>query len=333
MEKAVEKLFTQEVLEQSFHKFSLNHEYKKIGDFENYVFEVHRDDKPFILRITHSSHRREEELHSEIDWINYLHHAGVNVCNAVASIEGLFVESIPANDGSVFYSCLLTKVPGNPVRVENDEFDDNLFFSWGKTIGEMHRVTKDYQPSRGIKRRSDWYEDDLLSIENYVPNQEKTIITNTKALINELQALPKNTDNYGLIHSDLHSSNFFYDGDAIHVFDFDDCCYFWYCSDIAIPLYYANLYRYPQGNKNIRNEFSKRFIKAFMNGYETENAAPHKWEEQIQFFLRLRDATLYSVLHKKVPQERRTGKLEALLIELRERLEKNEAIVDIDFFK
>ena len=46
---------------------------------------------------------------------------------------------------------------------------------------------------------------------------------------------PKIADSYGLIHNDFNDGNFTvdYDNGDITVFDFDDCCYFWFMYDLA----------------------------------------------------------------------------------------------------
>lgn len=58
-------------------------------------------------------------------------------------------------------------------------------------------------------------------------------------LINEMMALPKDKDSYGLIHNDMHQWNFLLDGDKINVFDFDDSLHGWFALDIGIALYHA----------------------------------------------------------------------------------------------
>ena len=72
MEKAVSSLMTQEILDYFLERFRLDREIKKLGDFENYVFETYKNGQPYILRITHSSHRSKNEILSELDWMRHL---------------------------------------------------------------------------------------------------------------------------------------------------------------------------------------------------------------------------------------------------------------------
>jgi amicoumacin kinase len=329
MEKSVEILFTKEILNTFLESFCLQSKVKKLGAFENYVFEVYLEDKPMILRITHSSHRSDNEILAELDWINYLHEHDVRCPAAFTSSKNKLIETLPAGDGSCFYACLFSKVPGNPVKIKSNEFNEQLFIAWGKAIGQMHSVTKDYKPrKKDIKLRPTWEEEELLDIDNYVP-EEKEMIKNTKLLIKELELLARSKDNFGLIHSDIHSGNFFYDGESVHVFDFDDCSYHWFASDIAIPLYYSILYGYQDTSDLEREQFAMNFLAHFIKGYEQHNTLPKGWKEQLPLFFMLRDVTLYSVLHKKILPEDRDETINKMLEALRLRIIKREPIVRI----
>lgn len=328
MEKSVEILFKENILNYFLEIFHLQPEVKKLGDFENYVFETYRGDIPVILRITHSSHRNKDELLAELDWMNYLHKQKVNCPEAFSSLKNELVEVLSASDGSYFYACLFSKVPGTPVKIKSSEFNNQLFQAWGRAIGQMHSITKEYQPSKEIKLRPTWEDEELLDIETYVPN-EKEVIKNTKWIIKRIKSLSKTQDNFGLIHSDIHSGNFFYDGNSVYVFDFDDCSYHWFASDIAIPLYYSVLYGYHSASIMVREQFASNFLFHFIKGYEEHHLLPEGWKEQLPLFFMLRDITLYSVLHKKISPEERDDGINQMLEGLKSRIIKKEPIVKL----
>ncbi|EWG11717.1 phosphotransferase enzyme family protein [Cytobacillus firmus] len=324
MEKAVDALMTEEILHHFLSIFSLNTvNYKKLGDFENYVYQASKDGEELILRITHSTHRKLEELFSEVDWMSYLRKEGVKVPKVVPSKSGNMVESLEAGDGSVFYAGLFSKAEGKPISVRAPEFNKELFHAWGRAVGKMHAATKSYVPSADIVPRMQWDEEELLTVEKYIPEEDQLIVKNTKDLLNQLQHLPKHKNNYGLIHTDIHSGNFFYDGKDIHVFDFDDCCYHWFASDIAIPLYYSLLYKFKEADPAEVNIFGKIFLNSFLDGYRLENEIPGDLEKQLPLFLRLRDITLYSVLHKKIAPENRDPQLLVMMKAIKDRIERN----------
>ncbi|MEH7414227.1 phosphotransferase [Neobacillus drentensis] len=326
MEKSVEVLFTQSILDRLLVCFQLEGMVRKLGDFENYVFEVNREGKPLILRITHSSHRNRTEIEAELGWMNFLYKNKVNCSEVIPLSSGEFIQTVNAADGTSFYGCLFSKVKGEPVKMNSKQYNEELFYSWGKEIGKMHLVTKQYQPKKGESLRPYWYEEELLRVEDLFPHDPE-IIENTEQLIKELRELPRNRNNFGLIHSDIHSGNFFFDGEEIHVFDFDDSCYLWFVSDIAIPLYYSLFYGYNHAKEDEKTVFSLLFLTHFTRGYEVYHPLPEKWKEQLSLFLRLRDITLYSVFHKKIAPEDRSEQLNQILVELRRRIILKEAIV------
>jgi amicoumacin kinase len=329
MEKTVDSLMTAEMLSQFLNVYELDHDTKKLGDFENYVFEVYREGKPYILRLTHSSHRSRDEIDSELDWMRHLYDSGLSVPKVYQSKKGNYVEEIRAADHSVFIGCMYSKAKGASVGVQSDQFDNPLFRIWGETTGLMHRATKSYQPSEGIKKRDNWHEDELLDVEKHFPPGDPELIHNAKEVISSLHELPIGPDSYGLIHTDLHSGNFFYDGEKIHVFDFDDASYHWFGSDIAIPLFYSIFYKIPAGKQEERQKFADQFLAAFMEGYEKANTLPDGWKDQIKLFLMLRDVALYSVLHKKIAPEDRGERVNAMIDEIRDRIKNKRSIVTV----
>lgn len=331
MEKIVDELMTKEMLGDFLNLYELEGNVKKLGDFENFVFEVYKGGTPYILRLTHSSHRNMEEIASELDWMRHLLNFGISVPQIYPSKNGKLFESIPADDHSGFFGCLYSKAKGEPVKVHSGDFSEKLFRVWGETIGRMHQATKTYQPSKGIKNRDSWSQDDLLEVEKYYPEDDFQLISNAKEVIASLAKLPESPDSYGLIHTDVHSGNFFYDGNAIHVFDFDDASYHWFGSDIAIPLYYSVLYKIPANLQEERQRFADLFMKAFLEGYEKAHMLPVGWKEQIPLFLMLRDVVLYAALNKKIAPEDRGDRVQQMMDEIRDRIKIKKPIVNVNY--
>jgi amicoumacin kinase len=330
MEKIVDELMTQVLLSKFLKLYGLESDVKMLGDFENYVFEAYMDGKPYILRLTHSSHRSGDEIASELDWMRHLFTYGISVPEVFLSKNGRFVEPVTAGDGSVFFGCLYSKAMGEAVSVRSEKFDEQLFKLWGETTALMHQATKSYRPLENIKKRNSWDEDELLVVEKYYPADDFLLVENARELIKNLSKLPQNLDTYGLIHTDIHSGNFFFDGEKIHVFDFDDACYHWFASDIAIPLFYSVFYKIPPNQQEDRQQFADQFMTAFIEGYEKVNKLPAGWKEQIPFFLMLRDIVVYAVLHKKIAPEDRGERLLAMMEEIRDRIRNKKPIVNVN---
>ena len=57
MEKYVKELFTEEVLEITSKLYGIEREdLYNVGGFENYIYGFDKDNKSYIVRITHNSH-------------------------------------------------------------------------------------------------------------------------------------------------------------------------------------------------------------------------------------------------------------------------------------
>ncbi|WP_161993042.1 phosphotransferase enzyme family protein [Sediminibacillus terrae] len=328
MEALVSRQFNSQVMEYFLKVFGLEKKTRKLGDFENYVYEVIRGSEPFILRITHCSHRAISEVEAELDWIEYLAEHGIHVCRPYSSLSGRLMEVKTAANGTEFYGCLFSKAPGRRIESPDLPLNEKMIHSWGKTIGAMHKLSKSYHLKEQEGYRKQWHQDDLLEVEAHIPASESITISHARQLVEMLYRFPKTKDNYGLIHNDIHSGNFHYDGEKIHIFDFDDSCYLWYVSDIAIPVYYSLQFSLSEKTSREKNTFAKGFLAIFMEGYQKENELPDQWREQLKWMLMLRDVTLYSVLHKKIAPQERNQKIGQIMSEVKNRIEQKQPIID-----
>lgn len=327
MERWIEELFHEKVLDEAGLKFDVDvTAAKKLGDFENYVFEVQKEEKPYILRLTHSSHRSMADVEAEMKWINFLHKHGINVSLAYFSKNERLVEEVKVGETS-FFVCLFDKAPGELVKMKSDVFGSELFTLWGKVTGKMHKVTQSYEATGS--KRTRWDENDLLDFHTYIPDEE--IREAAKNLLDEIKKLPESKEVFNLIHSDIHPGNFFYHEGEIHVFDFDDSSYHYLVSDIAIPLYYSVWFVHRGENLQSRSTFGEEMLHHFLVGYLKEYEMSDEWLKKIPLFLTLRDFELYSVFHKKFDLENMNDREKEVLHQLKERLLHDEPIVQLDY--
>ncbi|TFE00766.1 phosphotransferase enzyme family protein [Jeotgalibacillus sp. R-1-5s-1] len=330
MEKEVERLFSMALLEEAAQRYGATAaDAKNLNGFENYVYEVKVGDESKVLRLTHSTHRTKAQVESELRWINYLHEQGINVSLVHQSLHGQLVEEFEV-EGSYFFVCLFDKAPGSSVKLDSPELGTSLFEKWGEITAELHLAAENFNTSE--IDRPHWYEDDLIELEKYLDSsKDQKIIDENRELVQEILKLPSAPDAYGLIHSDIHTGNFFYHEGDIHLFDFDDTVYFHYASDIAIPLYYMILLKYRDLSLEERSTHGRAFLQDFLRGYERKRKVEPEWIERLPLFLKLRDYTLYGVLHKKVDIEHAGERERALVTSLRDRLMRNELIVELDY--
>ncbi|HPN90226.1 MAG TPA: phosphotransferase, partial [Bacilli bacterium] len=302
-------------------------ELKPVGGFENYIYGFDKEEKSYIARISHSSHRTIDEVKSEMDFLYYLARNGANVSMPIYTLRNQLVEQIDCRDGSYFIVCAFTKAEGEaPSR---QSATDKLYYNYGKTIGMFHRLTKDYKESEGIKRRFTWDEDLIIkNAHRYLPKEDEIILKRLNEVVASIKEIETHKDNFGLIHTDVHFGNFFVKDDQLTVFDFDDCAYHYFASDIAIALYYLIYMVKAEEQYDLAN----RLMANFMKGYLEENNLPKKDYLTIPFFLKLRELILYIVIHRTLNvKENRFAQV--FINRYRDRIINNIPLIDLDFEK
>ena len=326
MEAWIEAMFSEKIVDEAINRFGMEAiNITKQGDFENYVYEVEESEKAWILRFTHSSHRTIEEINSELVWVNECYKEGIHVARAYPSKTSKLVERFSTENGQ-FFACLFEKVPGKAINVNEAVFGPPLFEAWGREIGKMHRLSM--KKNLSVQRQR-WDEGDLLQFDRFLSKREDAkIIIEGKRLIEEIQTFHETGKTFGLIHSDVHHGNFHYDGQHIHLFDFDDSMYHYYVSDLAIPVYYAVWHKCGTASLIERSSFATAFLRSFLKGYREEVNISYEWLKTLPYFLRLRDFELYTVFHKKFDIDKMNSKEKAMLEGIRERLIHSELIAE-----
>jgi len=90
--------------------------------------------------------------------------------------------------------------------------------------------------------------------------------------------LPADNDQYGLIHYDMEPDNYRWDGTAIGILDFDDCCRHWYAADIANALGELS-----EDGVDLQHPG----VQAFLAGYESEKRLDPERLKQLGWFRRM----------------------------------------------
>ena len=297
MEKRIKDRYNDSILQQVRHFYDIKGDDIRLLDgFESFIYEFDRDGKSFILRIGHSLRRTENLIRGEVDWINYLHHGGASVSRAILTVNGDLVAAVPDGHNGYFLATAFEKAAGKPPGRE--QMSSVLYERYGRLIGLMHALTKNYKPEDPAWKRPEWDDPDMLEVEGWLPESESRAVEKYLELKSRLHSLPKSNESYGLIHQDAHAGNFFVDdGCKITLFDFDDCSYSWFINDIAIVLFYI-----ATGVEH-QVSFTKQFMTDFLRGYRAEFHLDREWLGEIPSFLKLREIDLYAVIHRSFDVE------------------------------
>jgi Ser/Thr protein kinase RdoA (MazF antagonist) len=264
---------------------------KRLGGFENFIYEYKKDGEEYVIRYVHSYHRSFELVFAELEFIDYLSKNGANVSTVVHTIEDELLFKIPAQDGYYFTVCAFTKAKGTYVKKE--DITDQFIEQFGQAVGRLHRLTKSYSPNH---KRNHFYQDDYIDMgRRNLKEKDHFVIDRAIEITEKIKNYEQNIDTYGLIHTDLHFGNMYYDGSDLTFFDFDDASYKHFISDIAIIIFYS----FGMGSLSDREIEDKtiQFLLPFMKGYERENKLDRTWFEKLNDFFMLRQVILYMVIH------------------------------------
>lgn len=290
MDNKIRGYFNNQVLCEAAASFTVTlPELVELDGFENFIYEYQKEGKDYILRISHISRRTPDMIEAEMHWIQYLHQNQVNCSQPLKSNNGHLVEVIGTGENQ-FVVCAFDKVPGCRVT---EELDTKQFrFNYGRQLGRMHRVTRDYQP--GNFQRIQWFDDELVrNFGEVVPVDQVEVIRRMTENTQQILSMTPNKDNYGLIHADVHLGNFFVQQDDIFLYDFDDSQYAFFAADIAIVMFYF-AGRCP--NSRSREDFIREFYQDFMKGYLSEYQLPLDELRKIPIFLKQREIILYAAV-------------------------------------
>lgn len=323
------------ILNKVFPLFQLNisdANINEIGNSANLIYELQNKNEEYILRISKENFNNLPKYEAELDYINYLSLEQANVSKIIPSINNNLVEVILHNN-EYFFASIFEKAKGHLPEIDNiNEWNEVLFYQWGKTMGKIHYLTKNYSPKEGAFKRKHWNEDIYFNKEYKIHEEDTVIYERWSEIVKEIYTLPKDNDVYGLIHNDFHQYNFFIENGNLTVFDFDDCLYHWYICDIAIAFYHA-LQTIPINNVEERKEFGIKFIKSFLKGYSEETKLEDKWLEKIPLFLEYRRICSYNFALRLWKKEELTEGQKEYLSLMRYNIENQIPYVQIDFKK
>ncbi|QMS84487.1 phosphotransferase enzyme family protein [Candidatus Xianfuyuplasma coldseepsis] len=290
MEQYMQQELTDKIIEQAAILYDADPTtITKIGGFENFVYEYHKNKQDYILRFVHSGHRTYDLVLAEIEFIDYLDHHDARVSTVVHSIHDKIAEKITINSEHYFTVSVFEKARGDLVK--NEDLTAEFYQMFGREVGKLHRLTKTFNPKH---KRPQWYEENFSDIANKYLQYDSEIIDLYQQVEATIKSLPKSIDNYGLIHTDLHFGNMFYDGEKLTFFDFDDSAYKHFLSDIAIIIFYH--FRGLDNRHEKYNEKVRFILHNVMKGYQLENMLDLEFFKHLNEFLLLRSVILYVVM-------------------------------------
>ena len=259
-------------------------------------------EKKFVLRISATGDRAENDYLAEAEFVRYLAKNGASVADVIPSANGKLVEvidgdgtdSVAAGDGaavpvflSLFEYAKGMLLADNAYRYRDGAPLSEYFFNTGKTLGKIHALSKVYEPVAG-HRRPDYFDKyNMEYLGRLIPDEYSELKSAIATRLETFRALPTDAQSYGLVHFDFSDGNYHIDMNtgAIIVFDFDNCMYCWYMFDLA------NLWLHNEGWARQESDPNKRFaimqqcFELQLKGYKSETSISDELLNQLPLFI------------------------------------------------
>ena len=255
-----------------------------IGDFGNSVYAVVRGGEQLILRLTEPSYRSWSDNQAELEYLQHLDGCDVRVSVPLASQADALLERVTVGERSLLAS-LFTYAPGEYVDRESAHWGAPFFRAWGRALGCIHRASRSFRPA-GHARRWRWSEEGLFAnARDLIPAGDAESLRELETLLGWFARLPETGDTFGMTHADFGPRNFNYHPElGITAFDFGNCCYHWYISDLAIAL--STLRRWPRDERD-------RYRDWLLAGYQEIYPIDPGLLANLDWFIRLRILYVY----------------------------------------
>lgn len=196
---------------------------------ENVVYRVETPGKTYALRFHRPGYRSQDELRSELQWLDVLGKAGMSVPAPCVSLSGRLLEQVADTPVDVLV-WLDGKPLGQAGQLEGISDRPAFCHELGKTLADLHRISDAWERPAEFTRPS-WDRNGLLGDAPLwgvfwehpgLASSERDMLYTARARANrQLEDIEPDLD-FGLIHADCLSENLMHDSGYISLLDFDD---------------------------------------------------------------------------------------------------------------
>ncbi|MUG96867.1 phosphotransferase [Scytonema sp. UIC 10036] len=276
-------------------------ELRFLGHSGNVTFYVEAPEENFLLRIHQPLSGLQDDIwqkpdviQSELLWLVALHReTNITVQEPVQNLEGTWVTQVLADATQDVFNCsLLRWIDG---CISDTHRTPQQAHQLGSLMGQLHRHSRQWKLPQNFVRPifdENRLRTALLALYPAVshglisPEHYKMLTVAIQKIESMMKTLGQAQDVWGLIHADLHESNYlFYNGHILPI-DFARCGFGYYLYDIAESIQYL----LPQ----------VRF--SFFKGYQTICQLPDRYLQIVEGFFIMAIIYNYSFLLKN-PEE------------------------------
>jgi Ser/Thr protein kinase RdoA (MazF antagonist) len=237
--------------------------------------------EPCILRVHRLGYHTEQEIESELAWMDALRaEAGVRTPRVLPAADGRRVVTVAEPGSGERRHCVRFEfLPGG----EPAEITTGYFAQLGEITARMHRHARqwarpgwfsrfhwDYDAAFGAEARWGRWQHGLG-----VGSAERAVLGRLAGVLRaRLAAFGTGTERYGLVHADTRLANLLITDDAVRVIDFDDSGFSWYLYDLGTSVSFFE-----------HNPEVPALVDAWLTGYRRVAELPAEDEAEIWTFI------------------------------------------------
>ncbi|MCE5195905.1 MAG: phosphotransferase [Negativicutes bacterium] len=230
------------------------------------------------------------KLDTRLRFADYLGKNGMVIACPVKDSYGNLYETF-YDHNTIYVSYMMQFHEGKNPKCA--ELNGKTAESWGKLTGKTHRISKDFSKNLASASLFGW-DQEIEFFSDLCKDPE--IRQKWQDLHQQFSLFPHSPDDLGFIHNDNHQRHLLVSGSNLTLLDFEVANLGFFMSDIATTLQ-GMLFDY--GGMHCpctKPEPIKRFVAAFLNGYEQENHLAPAWLNQFETFVSYRRLLLFTVL-------------------------------------
>ena len=263
--------------------------------------------RDLVLRVHRVGYSSEQEIRSELAWINALRRdAVIETAAPLTGENGEYVQTLPSPSGKASrFAVAFERLPGT----EPDSGRDTA--QWFRRLGDlnagMHRHAKSWARPDGFRRKT-WDLDSMVGPRGHWGSWRAAIgldpagaaaLEQTLVHIEQrLARFGRGPDRFGLVHADLRLANLLADGTRLRIIDFDDCGFSWFVYDFATAVSFIE-----------HEPIVPELLQAWLAGYRKQAPLGREEAAEIPTLVVLRRILLTAWLasHREVPFAQQFG--------------------------
>jgi Ser/Thr protein kinase RdoA (MazF antagonist) len=278
-----------------------------VSENATYRLDDPDDGRRMILRVHRVGYHTEDEIRSELAWVQALRGSEVIETPAIIpATSGNLVEVLPSPGGrDPRFAVGFSFVEGR----EPDQSSDLVgwFRKLGGVTALMHRHAIGWRRPPGFARKI-WNFETMLGDRPYwgpwraglgLDTAGRDLLGRCADLIRRrLARFGEGADRFGLIHADLRLANLLVDGDRLSIIDFDDCGLSWYAYDFASAVSFFE-----------HDPIVPALMDAWVAGYRETAPLDPAVEAELPVFVMLRRILLVAWIasHAETPTAQKMG--------------------------